>query len=103
MPDLYYGGIAASLTESVLFGGTLTATVMSPHFVLSPLLLGYFGLVYGTFISIGLVFVDERSLWNNHPKHIGLLRKMIYCFLAAFVSYLAFAAWATLIDKLAIA
>lgn len=95
--DVYLMGVAASLTEGMLFGSALTSAVFSPLFFLAPFLLAYYGLVYGAVLAMPLVFLDERQLWSGTDNPLPLWRKLGYGFVIAFASYLCFAGWGFLL------
>lgn len=76
-----------SLTEGLVFTGVLTATVLSPMFFLSPLVLAYHTLVYASIIALPLLFVDARLLWAEAAD--GQRRGIPFYWLTGFV--LAFA------------
>jgi hypothetical protein len=97
LPELYFAGAAASFTESVVFGGALLPWLFSPAGIF---LAGYFCLVYGSIITVSLVFIDERLLWEESPRPIHSAWKITLGFLTAFVSYLIFAGWGLLLETL---
>lgn len=92
--ELYFSAGAASLTEGVVFGGVLTAVLLSPTFFLAPLTFAYYILVYGVIFCMPFVFMREELLWSPVETAISFRRKMLYSFIATFLGYLVWVGWA---------
>lgn len=84
--DVYFLAGGKSLTEGLIFTGVLLMTLLSPFFFLSPFILGYYTLVYASFIALPLLYVDEELLWKEkavYKKH-SILLMWLLGFIVAF-------------------
>lgn len=66
--DAFFFGGAVSFAESLVFRPMLLLVIVSPQFFLAPFVLGYYVLVYGIFVAIPLLVIDERDLWSEHVR-----------------------------------
>lgn len=98
--EVFFAGAAASALE-VVVAGLLPGVVASPLFVLSPLVLAYYGTVYGMLLAWPLLLVDERSLWAPSARQISPRRKIAYGAAAGLACWLCFAGWAAVLDLIA--
>lgn len=96
--DLYFVALGASLTEGIIFNKILPAIFLSPEFYLTPVVLAYYGTAYALILGLPFVFFDEKLLWGKDVRQASLLRKFIYGFIMAFVSYAIFYGWYILMD-----
>jgi hypothetical protein len=62
--EMFFVAGGKSLMEGV-FMGVLIATILSPWFILTPTLIGYYTLAYSSFIALPLLFIDEELLWKD--------------------------------------
>jgi len=62
--EMFFVAGGKSLMEGV-YMGSLQSTIASPLFLLTPILVGYYTLVYASFIALPLLFIDEKLLWKD--------------------------------------
>lgn len=79
------GGV--SIVEGLIFRNFLLATILSPLFWLSPLVLAYYTVVYGGVIALPLLFINEELLWppNTKPKTRSILSLWVWGFIIEFI------------------
>jgi len=53
-----------SMAEGLIFTGVLTATVLGPNWVWSPVLFAYYALAYASFTALPLLVLAPQSLWR---------------------------------------
>lgn len=94
--DLYLASIAAAMTEGIVFNRIILSLVPSPLVVVTPFIIGYYGLIYGIILCLPLLIIDPQSLWSSEEMNTSLSRKVVYGFLMAFITYLLFVGWASL-------
>jgi len=89
--DAFFFGGAASFAESLVFRPMLLLVIISPLFFLAPLVLGYYVLIYGIFLSFPLLIIDERDLWSKTaPKPLSIWKTVLFGLLAGFAAALIF-------------
>jgi len=98
--DLYLASIAAAMTEGIVFNQVILSLIPSPMVVIAPFIIGYYGLVYGIILCLPFLIINPQSLWNNKEANAGLFRKIVYGFFMAFVAYLLFVGWASLVSSI---
>jgi len=62
--EMFFLAGGKSLMEGI-YTGVLLVTIVSPFFLLTPTLIGYYTLAYGSFIALPLLFIDEKLLWKD--------------------------------------
>jgi hypothetical protein len=88
--DLFFVAGMTCSYEAILFGIPM---VLSPSFVLSPIVLAYYFVVYSRFLSTGLLLVDERQLWSKKFRKISFRRKLMHGVLMCIGCWIIFALW----------
>ena len=98
--ELFFASAAAAVVEIAVMG-VLPGVIASPLFIVSPLVLAYYGTVYGMLLAWPLLLIDERSLWADPARQISTRRKLVYGALAGGVCLFCFGAWAALLELIA--
>lgn len=62
--EMFFLAGGKSLMEGI-YTGVLLVTIVSPFFLLTPTLIGYYTLAYSSFIALPLLFIDEKLLWKD--------------------------------------
>ncbi len=65
--EMFFVAGGKSLMEGV-YTGVLLVTIVSPFFVLTPTVIGYYTLAYSSFIALPLLFIDEKLLWKDEEE-----------------------------------
>lgn len=60
--DAYFVGGVASIFEMMFFAA---GALLSPFFFILPLVIANYFLVYGMYLALPLLFIDEKLLWRN--------------------------------------
>lgn len=63
--EMFFFAGGKSLTEALIFTGALTSVLLSPLFLLAPIVLAYYTLAYSSFIALPLLLIDEELLWKE--------------------------------------
>lgn len=96
--DVFWTGALTSLYEMITVGGA--AMNASPElWLVAPLLAGYYLTVYGVFLAMPLLFIDERTLWRDWPRLIPAWRKVIWGVLLGLFCWATFVGWAALVER----
>lgn len=98
LKEVYFASIAASLAEGILFNKILVFVILSPLFIFTPFLLGYYGLAYSLFTCMPLIFIPEEKLWSKNKRQVGLVRKIVYGFLTTLLAYIILFSWGSLMN-----
>ena len=93
--ELYFSAGVASLWEGLIYTGGLTAVILSPGFLLAPLVFAYYMLIYGIIFCMPFVFIREELLWSRVEIATSFKRKMLYAVISAFFALLAWWGWGT--------
>ena len=93
---VFWTGALASLYELITVG--VPAVLGQPSFLLlAPLLAGYYLTVYGYFLALPLLFMDERCLWASAPRPISRLQRAALGVALGLVCWAIFIGWAALL------
>lgn len=95
--ELFFAAGMTSLYEAVFFGIPMMIT---PLFPLIPVVIAYYFVIYSRLLSMLLLVMDERSLWDQSDRQISFRRKLWYGFLLGIACWIIFIVWGTAMDYL---
>lgn len=98
--QLYIAAVLASSAEGLIFGGFWWGVILSPLFFLLPFYIAVHGLIYACFIYLPYLIVGPDRLISKNPLRIGFAKKIIYVWIAVFISVVLLLVWSTLITAL---
>ncbi|MDH4117978.1 MAG: hypothetical protein OEX04_02850 [Acidimicrobiia bacterium] len=84
--DAFFLAAGMSLTEGLVFTGVLTATVLSPAFVLAPLVAAYYALAYSSYVALPLLLTGAHKIWpeSGEPGRISVPLLLLAGFVLGF-------------------
>lgn len=92
LKEAFFAFGLVALYEMVTMGW-LFATLFSPLFFLTPLVIAYYFTIYALFVVWPLLFVDEAKLWGQISRPISYRRKLFYGLLVGPTSWGLFVMW----------
>ncbi len=95
--ELFFVAGMTALYEAITVGGPV---LLSPLFVLSPIVIAYYFVVYSIFLSMGLQLIDARLFWDNTDRHISFGRKILYGAILGIFCWVTFVLWGEVMTSL---
>ena len=90
--ELFFVAGMTSIYEAVVIG---LPVLLSPMFIAAPIVIAYYFVLYSRLLSMGLLFIDEKLLWDHVERPISFKRKLGYGVLISIVCWTIFVAWGT--------
>ena len=94
--DLFFVAGMTCVYEAAAVG---LPVLLTPLFIAAPVVIAYFFVLYSRLLSMGLLFIDEKLLWDHVERPISFGRKLGYGVLIGIACWAIFVAWGTAMES----
>lgn len=86
--QLFFFAGGMGLVEGLIFRPVILTSILSPFFILSPIVIAYFVTTYAIFLALPLLLIHEKLLHKRPPQRRSYLLLVLYGFIAGFLIYI---------------